>query len=402
MFKERIKTHHSAMSDGKKHLLGMRNTGQVLTVNNTEDKKNATIYIHVPFCKKICSFCNMRRSLQQPTDSYAELVVKEIEAYAEMEYIKTTIFDAVYFGGGTPTTLSTKDLCRILAALKAKLHFTDDAEITIETTVTELTEDKMREIIAHGANRFSVGVQTFDDAGRKKMGRIGSGEAAYERLKQLKEYDGVTVSMDLIYNYPEQTMESLEADLNKIIELDLDGFSMYSLINMKGTSIDTAQNEENDALMFYFIADKMKQHGYHFLELTKMVKNDGYKYIMNRHQGADTLPLGAGAGGSVNNLAMMNPIDLAEYEESLKNVSQKQGMLFAPEYKEITRFKGAVQTIHLPENESLYQDVEKYYKFRDRLLEEHMIYQNENGRYVLTEKGVFWGNTISRELAEML
>lgn len=402
MFKERIKTHHSAMSDGKKHLLGMRNTGQVLTVNNTEDEKNATIYIHVPFCKKICSFCNMRRSLQQPTDSYAELVVKEIEAYAEMEYIKTTIFDAVYFGGGTPTTLSTKELCRILAALKAKLHFTDDAEFTIETTVTELTEDKMREIIAHGANRFSVGVQTFDDAGRKKMGRIGSGEAAYERLKQLKEYDGVTVSMDLIYNYPEQTMESLEADLNKIIELDLDGFSMYSLINMKGTSIDTAQNEENDALMFYFIADKMKQHGYHFLELTKMVKNDGYKYIMNRHQGADTLPLGAGAGGSVNNLAMMNPIDLAEYEESLKNVSQKQGMLFAPEYKEITRFKGAVQTIHLPENESLYQDVEKYYKFRDRLLEEHMIYQNENGRYVLTEKGVFWGNTISRELAEML
>lgn len=402
MFKERIKTHHSAMSDSKKHLKGMGTVGQILSVKNTEDARNATIYIHVPFCKKICSFCNMRRSLQTPAENYAKLIVKEIEGYGKLPYMQTTTFDAVYFGGGTPTTLSTEELCDILDALKGNFSFTEDAEFTIETTVTELTEDKMREVIAHGANRFSVGVQTFDEEGRKKMGRVGSGVAAYQRLKQLKSYEGVTVSMDLIYNYPEQTMESLEADLDKIIELDLDGFSMYSLINMKGTGIDAAQDEENDAKMFFFIAEKMKKHGYHFLELTKMVKNDKYKYIMNRHQAADTLPLGAGAGGSVNNLAMMNPINLTEYEESIANIPQKQGMLFAPEYREVTRFKGDIQTIHLPKNEELYQNREDYEKFRCQLLEEDMVYADENGGYRLTEKGIFWGNTISRQLADML
>lgn len=402
MFKERIKTHHSAMADSKKHIRGMKTAGEVLAVEHAEDEKNATIYIHVPFCKKICSFCNMRRSLQNPAENYAALVMKEIESYARLKYIKTTTFDAVYFGGGTPTTLDTKGLCDILDTLKANLKFTADAEFTIETTVTELTEEKMEALIRHGVNRFSVGVQTFDDAGRNLMGRVGSGEAAYHRLKQLKAYEGVTVSMDLIYNYPDQTMESLEADLDKILELDLDGFSMYSLINMKGATIDAAQNEENDARMFYFIAEKMKQHGYHFLELTKMVKNDAYKYIMNRHQGADTLPLGAGAGGSVNHLAMMNPIALAEYEESIADVTHKQGMLFASEYREITRFKGAIQTIHLPENESLYQDKEVYEKFRKELLDEGMVCEDSRGRYVLTEKGIFWGNTISRKLADML
>ncbi len=402
MFKERMKSHHSAMADSNKHLLGMGKAGEVLSIENSKDERNATIYIHVPFCNKICSFCNMRRSLQKPTDNYAGLVVKEIESYAPLPYIKTTTFDAVYFGGGTPTTLETEALCSILKALKANFNFTDNAEFTIETTVTELTEEKMDALIACGVNRFSVGVQTFDNEGRSKMGRIGSGEAAYKRLKQLKSYPGVIVSMDLIYNYPEQTMESLNADLDKIIELDLDGFSMYSLINMKEATIDKAQGEENDVKMFNAIAEKMKANGYHFLELTKMVKGDGYKYIMNRHQGADTLPLGAGAGGSVNNLAMMNPIAIAEYEQSVENINDKQGMLFAPEYKEITRFKGAIQTIHLPENESLYQDKAAYEVFRQELLENHMIYKNEQGKYILTDKGIFWGNTISRKLAGML
>ena len=152
----------------------------------------------------------MRRSLQQPAENYADLIIKEMEQYATLPYIKTTTFDAVYFGGGTPTTLSGDALSRILKALKKNFRFTAGAEFTIETTVTELTEDKMKILIENGVNRFSVGVQTFDEKGRKQMGRIGSGGKAYERLRQLKEYEGVTVSMDLIYNYPGQTMESFK------------------------------------------------------------------------------------------------------------------------------------------------------------------------------------------------
>lgn len=400
MFSKRIKTHHSAMADSKAYLTGMKTVEEALTVN-TSGGKNATIYIHVPFCNKICSFCNMRRSLKQPVEHYADWIVKEIESYGKFAYVKATIFGAVYFGGGTPTTLPTEELQKILRALKSNFTFTEDAEFTIETTVTELTSEKIAGLVAEGVNRFSVGIQTFDNTGRKVMGRIGSGEAAYEKLKELKSYDGVTVSMDLIYNYPGQTMESLYADLDKIIALDLNGFSMYSLIDMKETSIDEAQNEKNDEEMFFAISEYMRKAGYEFLELTKMVKADKYKYIYNRHHGADTLPLGAGAGGSIGGLAMMNPIHLEEYHASVENIAEKKGMHFMEEYKEVVRFKGALQLLHLPENEELYKQKEKYKEVVQMLLEEGMIYLVE-GRYRMTTKGIFWGNTISRELSNLL
>lgn len=402
MFNERVKTHHSAMSEGKKYLAGMSEVKTALNVKNTDDSKNAVIYIHVPFCHKICSFCNMRRNLQSPIKNYADLIIEEIHQYADFPYIQTTTFDAVYFGGGTPTTLSADSLCAILKALKQNLNFTKDAEFTIETTVTELDENKQKALAEAGVNRFSVGIQTFDDEGRRLMGRIGSGDNAFNRLRQLKAFENVTVSMDLIYNYPNQTMQSLNEDLDKILELDLDGFSMYSLINMRGTSIEQAQSEKTDEEMFFAIVNKMKRKGYHFLELTKMVKTDRYKYIMNRHQAADTLPLGAGAGGSVNNLAMMNPIKLDEYEQSVKDTASKKGMLFLPEYKEITKFKGAIQTIHLPENETLYKDINMYKDFLKHLLEEDMIRDTGTGVYQLTDRGIFWGNTISRELSKLI
>lgn len=401
MFKERIKTHHSAMSEGKKYSLGVRDVVRVLDSSDKRDRKNGTIYIHVPFCNKICSFCNMRRSLQKPDEKYADLIVKEIKEYAKLEYIKTTTFDAVYFGGGTPTTLKKEDLCKILDELKANFNFTSDAEFTIETTVTELDDDKIEELVKHGVNRFSVGVQTFNNAGRKQMGRIGSGEAAYEKLKKLKSYSGVTVSMDLIYNYKGQTIKDLEEDLDKIAELRLDGFSMYSLIDMKETSIDKAQGIQNDEDMFFDIARIMKDRGYHFLELTKMVTTDRYRYIINRHNAADTLPLGAGAGGSVNHLAMMNPINIEEYEKSIIEFSDRKGMLFMEEYEEMVRFKGDIQTVCMPKNETMYANKEEYEKFRNQLLDNDMI-KKDDKEYKLTEKGIFWGNTISRELSKLI
>lgn len=401
MFQNRIKTHHSAMADGMKHVIGPKPLIEILSEDRMNDDKISTIYIHVPFCTKICSFCNMRRSLQNPNKEYANNIVREIENYATLSYIKETTFDAVYFGGGTPTTLSSEDLRKILRALKQNLHFTKDAEFTVETTVTQLTEEKMKILVAEGVNRFSVGVQTFDNHGRSLMGRIGSGEKAYECLRKLKSFPGVTVSMDLIYNYPKQTMESLYADLDKIITLDLDGFSMYSLINMKETTIDNAQEEENDEMMFYAIVKHMEKAGYQFLELTKMVKKDKYKYIMNRHHGADTLPLGAGAGGSIHGLAMMNPINLVEYEESINSFQNRKAMLFKESYKDIVRFKGDIQTTFLPRKDELYKNKETYIEFLDQLIVNEMV-EKEGTTYRLTTKGIFWGNTISRELSSFL
>lgn len=97
MFETRIKTHHSAMNEGSRYAVGMYPVSGVLSERNESCADNAVIYIHIPFCNKICSFCNMRRSLQKPAEDYADLVCREIAVYAQLPYIKTTKFDAVYF-----------------------------------------------------------------------------------------------------------------------------------------------------------------------------------------------------------------------------------------------------------------------------------------------------------------
>lgn len=402
MFDKREKTHHSAMAQGKKYAIGPRNVTQFLNISTTPFVENkATIYIHVPFCTKICSFCNMRRSLQNPNENYHKWIVEEIKQYSQLEYVKNLKFDAVYFGGGTPTTLSTQALVEILQSLFKYLSFTDSPEITIETTVSELSDEKIDALIENGVNRFSIGVQTFHDQGRKQMGRKGSSQAAYNKLKYLKDTNKCIVSMDLIYNYSGQTMNDLYNDLNKICELDLDGFSMYSLINMQETGISEAQSLNNDQQAFFAISEYMQEKGYKFLELTKMVKQDQYRYVMNRHLAADTLPLGAGAGGSVNGLMLMNEIDLDQYKSSIDDFGQKMGMCFSPDYNKITRFKGDIQTLYLPKDTSMLQNKSAYESDINILLKQGYV-KSDNDNHILTNKGIFWGNSISRKLSEHL
>ena len=400
MFKERLKTHHSAMADAKAYAMGPRPVTAFLNIANEEDTDDfATIYIHVPFCSKICSFCNMRRTLQKPIDTYHELIIGEIEAYSRLAKVRQMKFDAIYFGGGTPTTLSVDALRSILKALKKNFNLTDEVEITIETTVTELTDDKLVMFKEEGVNRFSVGVQTFNDKGRAQMNRVGSGEAAYAKLKQIKDMGFKTLSMDVIYNYPGQTEEDLLEDLQKIVELDLDGFSMYSLINMKETHIDEAQSLAQDKRFFDLIASYMGEKGYKFLELTKMVREDKYKYVMNRHKGASTLPLGAGAGGSIDGLMLMNEINLDKYKETVENFDSRMGMLFDKGYKRLTLFKGAIQMGHLPESVIKSED-EECKNFINELIEHG--YVEDRAPYQFTSEGIFWGNNISRSLYDLI
>lgn len=402
MFKERLKTHHSAMAEAARYTRGPRNVmaflNEALPDETVKDK--ATIYIHVPFCSKICSFCNMRRSLQSPRENYHKVLIEEMNQYKDLAYIKGLTFDAIYFGGGTPTTLEAEALREVLRALKESFKLSKNVEITIETTVTELTDEKLKMFKEEGVTRFSVGVQTFNDVGRKLMGRVGSGKTAYEKLMQIKEMGFETLSMDLIYNYPGQSKEDLEEDLEKIATLKLDGFSMYSLIDMKATTIEEAQGINHDTAFFETISQKMEAKGYRFLELTKMVTRDKYKYVMNRHEGADTLPLGAGAGGSIGGLMLMNEINLDKYEESVKQFNTKNGMLFSTAYRELAIFKGTIQKGYLPEDTSIYEDRSEYEAVVEELLEKGYIEKVEE-HYHFTSKGVFWGNNISRLLYDM-
>ena len=130
------------------------------------------------------------------------MLIDEIMQYGKLKYIKDSRYLAVYFGGGTPTVLKANDLKRVIRAIKQELPIEKNAEITIETSVTDLTDDKIQVFQEEGVNRLSIGVQTFSDRGRRILGRNGNCSLVIDKIKGLLNTGFDNVGIDIIYNYP--------------------------------------------------------------------------------------------------------------------------------------------------------------------------------------------------------
>lgn len=377
-YKTRLKSHHDS-SENFKYLVGGSKTLKEQLNEDYKKNKKDTIYIHIPFCKKICKFCNMRRSLMLPPSDYADLIVKQIKNYSKFKYINDSKYGAIYFGGGTPTVLGSEGLRKILRALKNYLPLTEDCEITIETTISELSDEKIEMFYNEGVNRFSIGVQTFSDNGRATLGRLGNQEIVIEKLNQIKEI----------------------------------GFSFYSLIiNEKATLAKTIEdskdfyekNFEREKMFFNIISNKALDNGFEFLELTKIVKQnrDKYKYIVRRHNGEDTLPIGAGAGGYIGNTLIMNSLKMDDFREEVENTEKRRGIKVNSYYDLVKKVIGQVQMTNIDldiiEDEKIKECVKN---FMEKLVKENFV-EKESDKYFLTNKGIFWGNNISNEVSNLL
>ncbi len=387
--KERIKSHHF-IGDREKYVESERTFSEFFE-SSKNGCKDAVIYIHIPFCRKTCTFCTLRRFRTEPTENYHNLIVQEILSYSKLDYIKNSTYSAIYFGGGTPSTLSTHQFREIITAIKNNLNLFEP-EITVETSVTDLSDDKLTQYIESGVNRLSVGVQTLDNEGRKILGRIGSGEYVLERLKEIKKIGFNNLCVDIIYSYPHQNEETLVKDIETVCSLDVGSFSMYSLINHKGVNI-LPLPREIDEKYFYKIVEIGFKNGYKFLEATKMTKYDEYRYIVNRIKGKDTLPLGAGAGGRFSSAKYFNPLNLAEYEKSVIDFHQRPIKIYSDKYFQIESLKGNIQLGNVPkiENDLLNNYIQK--------LKEEGCISAENR---LTPKGFYWAFNISEEIINFL
>jgi oxygen-independent coproporphyrinogen-3 oxidase len=341
--------------------------------------------------------------------------VKEIETYSRCPYIDEGVYDAVYFGGGTPTTLSPTGFREILRTLRTDLNISSKAEITVETTVSDLTEDRIAVLKDEGVNRISIGVQTFCNKGRRLLGRVGTGQHAVERLSYLSDEGFANVGMDLMYNYPSQSEEDLEKDLEAIELLDLAGVSFYSLILREGAPLYRMMKKgkcpplgdsNRELLFFSTILGHLKDLGFNLLELTKLVQpgRDNYEYIRIRYENGDTLGLGAGAGGRLGNMLYMNPLDVDAYRQQVNSSAGLPAIGFGVDH----RYNFAYYVIgRLQFGNLKWSDLSPYdsYKYLRRLadeLEREGLTVSNSGGFSLTKEGVFWGNNIGREFATTL
>lgn len=266
-----------------------------------------SVYVHIPFCETICSYCDFCKFYynEEMADVYLEALEKEIIDNYNDELIET-----IYIGGGTPTSLTIKQLKQLFETIK-KLK-TNNLEYTIECNIENINEEKLVLFKEYGINRISVGIQTFSEKALKYLNRNHTKEV-FEKIKIIKKYIN-NINVDLIYAIPNQTLEDLENDVNLILELNISHISTYSLIIedhtiLKNNGVNNI-DEELDFEMYKLICNKFKDYEhYEISNFGKIKSNHNLTYWNNE----EYFGFGLGASGYINDVRYDNTKSFNSY-----------------------------------------------------------------------------------------
>lgn len=234
------------------------------------------VYIHIPFCKRKCLYCDFPSwaDCMDFKDAYISRLLREIGDRAQKETV-----DSVFFGGGTPSVLSAKELVAILDAVRANFSVTEDAEITIEANPGTVDFEKLKELYAAGFNRISFGVQSLCDRELRALGRIHSAKEAVSSIAMANEAGFFNINADVMLAIPHQTRETLENTLLSLIHSGVTHISAYSLIIEEGTpffdNTPPLPSEEEERELYWFAKDFLEQHDFSHYEISNFAQ-DGF------------------------------------------------------------------------------------------------------------------------------
>lgn len=262
----------------------------------------AGIYIHVPFCKSRCIYCGFFSAVSlERRDEYVEKVCRELEF--RKDYLKGEDIKTIYFGGGTPSQLSTAQLKKILDAVLYIYNVREGAEITLEGNPDDLTLDFLHEVRLLGFNRLSMGVQTFDDERLKFLHRRHSAEQALVAVENARKAGFENMSIDLMFGFPNQTLDEWKQDVSKAVNLGVEHISAYSLMYEDGTQLASKLDkgeiaEVDDELslrMYQHLVEALRKAGYEHYEISNFAK-PSYRSRHNSSYWHGVPYLGVGAG----------------------------------------------------------------------------------------------------------
>ena len=290
------------------------------------------VYIHIPFCDKKCSYCGFFQNFtrEEAAHHYVDVLLDELDAAADTPYVQGAPFQAVFFGGGTPTALSDADIACLVQAVRARLPLTSDCEITLEGRIHDLTESKVEAAMNAGINRFSLGVQSFDTRVRQAIGRIDDGETVIATLRRMVEQQGAVVIADLIYGLPYQSMEVWENDVRTQFEIGIAGGDLYQLnvfpsseLARRVASGDLPMLPTTEEQAEYFrrgIDIVMEYPMVRRIDTTHWATDHRERSIYNTlaKRGCDVLAFGSGAGGFIGQMMWRNHGVLAPYEKMVE------------------------------------------------------------------------------------
>lgn len=409
MYTVRYKSHHDASRALKeRYTQAIDKEVYLQEILTRPAVSRRVVYLHVPFCNKVCSFCPFHRPDVLKRREYHEYIVKEIQRLAPLTYMAAPV-DAINFGGGTPTALLPDQMRVILHALRENFQIAPHAEISVESSATELTDEMLEVLLEGGVNRLSIGIQSFQDDRRKMLGRRGSGEFAARRVENAIQAGISNTGIDLLYNLPGQTEEELEKDLAMIRSLDLAGISFYSLMIHEKTPLASCLTEEQrrdmadlrkEYALFARICEELAKDGYEALELTKLVhrRRDRYDYMRIRHTGGSCIAIGHGAGGNIEQYLYHNTAAVPILSEQIPISSR--GRIVYPEYRILDQMIYDMQTtkVRLDDYSArLKKDLRVFLSGSIERMKKEGLLIEENGEIRMTMRGMFWGNNIIDE-----
>ncbi len=265
-----------------------------------------SVYIHIPFCKSICSYCDFCKFLHEEVyaSEYLNELSKEIDKYYDNDKIRT-----LYIGGGTPSVLSLNNLKKLFEITK-KFDTSLLEEFTFEMNIDDITEEKLLLLKTNNVNRISIGIQSFNEINLKYLNRKHTKNEIIKNINLAKNYF-TNINVDLMFALPIETFSTLKKDVKEILKLDVPHISTYSLIIEQNTVLSHNKvkpiEEDLDYKMYSYILKELKKNNYNHYEVSNFAK-EGYqsKHNLNYWQNNEYYGFGLGAHGFISELRYEN------------------------------------------------------------------------------------------------
>lgn len=258
------------------------------------ERQVRSLYVHIPFCARFCSYCAFSKTAKLSfIDAYLDALEQEIQerivplkkaakpdgVHTKSPETADSFFETIYIGGGTPSVLSNAQTERLLCMLAP--FASEGTEWTIEVNPESVTASKAALYAKYGINRVSIGLQTFNENRLRALGRFHGVEQAKEAIDILRTAGLNNLCADLMYDFPKESLEELQADLDAFLALDIDHLSIYSLILEEGTRLAKTVHPEDldedlNAAMYEAIEKRLGACGYEHYEISSFARSHRY------------------------------------------------------------------------------------------------------------------------------
>ena len=372
--------------------------------------KELGVYIHVPFCVqkcRYCDFCSFEKSEQSTRKSYVDALCNELIQVSEQARAHTV--DTVFFGGGTPSLLSTADIHKISQTLHKYYSVTPDAEITLEMNPATANREKLRAMREMGINRLSIGMQSSVEGELSLLGRIHTYSDFLRSYEDARACGFDNINVDVMYGIPDQSVQSCKSTVSSLIGLGVEHISAYSLKIEEGTPFyrerDTLNlpDEDEEYEMYMSIAEMLSGAGYSHYEISNYAKDSRHcRHNLKYWRGQEYLGFGVAAYSYFNSKRYGNARELDEYISSRGSVSPVDLDELDDSEREREYIMLRLRLREGISDEDFYGEFgvgfsEKYASVLNKFLNSEYM-ESSDGRYFLTDKGMYVSNSILVEL----